>query len=184
MSLGLPGFALEADKITRAEAVLCLANAMGAANGAFLSEVTDIRPDEPVTREEAFDMLAKTVKLSDSTSLSRFADSAEVSPQYYCTIAALVSNNYIKGIPAANGTFILNPKGTITRGEFAALLDGAFQGFVISSGMTAKVAVGNIVVKADGATLKDLTVMGDLIIADSVGDGEVTLDNVVVQGDW
>lgn len=180
LPLGLPGFAMESGKITRAETALELVNIMGAAGGNFLSDVT--RPNEPVTREEAFDMLAKTIKLSDSTSLSKFTDAAEVSKQYYGSVAALVSNNYIKGIPAANGTFVLNPKGTMTRGEFAALLDTVFQGFIISSGTTTKVADGNIVVKAAGAILKDLTVKGDLIIADSVGNGEVTLDNVAVQG--
>ena len=41
---------------------------------------------------------------------------------------------------------------------------------------------GNVIVNTPNATLKNVTVKGDLIIADGVGEGEVTLDNVKVEG--
>ena len=41
---------------------------------------------------------------------------------------------------------------------------------------------GNVLIRAEGVTLKDLTVKGDLIIADGAGDGEVTLDGVRIEG--
>ncbi|MDD4779866.1 MAG: hypothetical protein PHT02_04540, partial [Tissierellia bacterium] len=44
------------------------------------------------------------------------------------------------------------------------------------------VNTGNIIVNTPNATLKNVTVKGDLIIADGVGEGEVTLDNVKVEG--
>jgi len=197
--------------ITRAEAAIYLVNVMGATTRASLSNVTDIpidawyakdgrlaiavqmgvivpvggllRPGDLVTREEAFDMMAKAVRLSaERWNLSKFTDSNEVSNQYGRAIQALVDNGYIQGIPSADGKFRLAPKGTMTRGEFAALFGNVFQGFVNKSGTTTAVSNGNVVVKAAGATLKDLTVKGDLIIGDGVGNGTVTLDNVTVEG--
>ncbi|MCL1820916.1 MAG: S-layer homology domain-containing protein, partial [Oscillospiraceae bacterium] len=194
--------------ITRAEAAIYLVNVMGATVKASLAGATDInpdawyvkdgrlavavqmgvispvggklRPDDLVTREEAFDMMARAVKLtSRSWNLSRFEDRAEVSNTYAGSIQALVSAGYVNGIPSGDG-FILSPKGTMTRGEFATLFGNVFQGFV--SGAVSSVKSGNVVVKKAGTVLKNLTVKGDLIIGDGVGNGDVTLDNVKVEG--
>ncbi len=42
---------------------------------------------------------------------------------------------------------------------------------------------GNAVVKADGVTLQNIIVKGNLIIAKEVGEGSVTLDNITVGGE-
>ncbi len=42
---------------------------------------------------------------------------------------------------------------------------------------------GDVIVKADGVTLQNFIITGDLIIAEEVGDGEVTLNNLQVQGE-
>ncbi|MCL1820080.1 MAG: S-layer homology domain-containing protein, partial [Oscillospiraceae bacterium] len=165
--------------ITRAEAAIYLVNVMGATVKASLAGATDVkpdawyvkdgrlavavqmgvispvggklRPDDLVTREEAFDMMAKAVKLSSKTwSLTRFEDRTEVSNTYAGSIQALVNNGYVNGIPS-NGGFILSPKGTMTRGEFATLFGNVFQGFV--SGAVSSVKSGNVVVKKAGTVL-------------------------------
>lgn len=42
---------------------------------------------------------------------------------------------------------------------------------------------GDVIVAADGVTLDNLTIAGDLTISEAVGDGTVTLNNVTVEGD-
>jgi hypothetical protein len=46
----------------------------------------------------------------------------------------------------------------------------------------ARVIAGNVLITEAGTTLSNLSVIGDLIIAPKVGDGDVILDNVVVTG--
>ncbi len=41
---------------------------------------------------------------------------------------------------------------------------------------------GNVIVKAPGVILNDLYIKGNLIIAEEVGDGDVTLNNITVKG--
>lgn len=186
LSAGLPGVALQParfndisdDMVTRADAMLCFADVLGVT----VSTDSELKADEPVTREEVFDMAAKAVRLSGGTlsQISWFADYKAVSPQYIGSIGALVSNGYITG--TANDNNSLNPKALMTRGELAALFGEMFPTIVTSSGVTSKVNDGNVVVKASGATLSNLTVKGDLIIADSVEYGGVNLENVVIHG--
>lgn len=42
---------------------------------------------------------------------------------------------------------------------------------------------GSVVVKADGAILQNMVIKGNLIIAEEVGDGDVTLNNIIVKGE-
>jgi hypothetical protein len=53
----------------------------------------------------------------------------------------------------------------------------------VAGTVTDVVSEGNVVINVPGATLKDVTISGDLIIGDGVGNGNITLDNVTVQGD-
>jgi len=54
--------------------------------------------------------------------------------------------------------------------------------YIRTAGEYTEVADGNIMVNAPGVTLKNVTINGDLIIGDGVGDGDLLLENVTVKG--
>ena len=136
-----------------------------------------LHPNDPITREEAFTVLARAFALADgsSSALSAFSDSASVSSWAKGSVAALVENGYVDG---ANGR--LNPKNNITRAEFAKVITGMAASYVGSETVSGKTVDGNVIVRASGAALSNVTINGDLIIADSAD--KVSLENVKVTG--
>ena len=136
-----------------------------------------LHPDDPITREEAFVVLARSFALTDghSASLSGFSDNGAVSSWASGSLSALVENGYVNG---ANGR--LNPKNNITRAEFAKIITDMAASYADSSSIANQTVDGNLIVRADGASLSGVTVNGDLIIAD--GGNKVSLDGVKVTG--
>ncbi len=143
------------------------------------SDVT-FDPTANITREQAFTMLARALKLKDGNSadLKAYTDGSKVSSWAVAPVAAMVKAGYVNG---SNGK--LNLKGYITREEFAQIMYNAVGQYITEAGTyTGVSAEGNVLIRAAGVTLKDATVSGDLIVGDGVGDGDVTLDNVTLQG--
>ena len=136
-----------------------------------------LHPDDSITREEAFVVLARAFALTDgrSASLSGFSDNGAVSSWASGSLSALVENGYVNG---ANGR--LNPKNNITRAEFAKIITDMAASYADSSSIANQTVDGNLIVRADGASLSGVTVNGDLIIAD--GGDKVSLDGVKVTG--
>ncbi|SIR18276.1 S-layer homology domain-containing protein [Paenibacillus macquariensis] len=137
-----------------------------------------MNPNKAITRQEVFAVIARALKLQPATTINKnFADVNEISDWAKGDIYAIVNGGYIQG---SNGK--LNPKGLITRAEFAQTLDNILKQYIRTAGEYTTVAEGNIMVNTPNVTLKNVTVSGDLIIGDGVGNGEVTLDNVKVTG--
>lgn len=136
-----------------------------------------LHPDDSITREEAFVVLARAFALTDgrSASLNDFSDNSAVSSWASGSLSALVENGYVNG---ANGR--LNPKNNITRAEFAKIITDMAASYADSSSIANQTVDGNLIVRADGASLSGVTVNGDLIIAD--GADKVSLDGVKVTG--
>ncbi len=189
--------------LTRAQMAAIVSRAFGAAKTASLSSYKDVlpsawyysdmgkavqmqafqgadgllHPNDPITREEAFTVLARAFALADgsSSALIAFSDSASVSSWAKGSVAALVENGYVDG---TNGR--LNPKNNITRAEFAKVITGMAASYVGSETVSGKTVDGNVIVRASGAALSNVTINGDLIIADSAD--KVSLENVKVTG--
>lgn len=104
-------------------------------------------------------------------------DSNEVSAWAQESVNGMINGGYVRG---SNGK--LNPKANITRAEFAQVMHNIIRDYVNTATVHESVNTGNVIVNTPNATLKNVTVKGDLIIADGVGDGEVTLYNVKVEG--
>lgn len=145
----------------------------------FMGSGDKLKPDDYITREEAFVVLARAFKLSGApeSALNKFIDNALVSQWAKDGVASLVSAGYIAG---SNGK--LNTKQYITRAEFAQIMDNHIKKYIKTSGTYSTDFTGNIMINVPNVTLKNITVTGDLIIGDGVGNGEVILDNVVVIG--
>lgn len=145
--------------------------------GAFQGANGLLNPDAPITREEAFTVLARAFALEGggSATLKDFVDGGTVSSWASESVAALVAGGYVNG---ANG--MLNLKNNITRAEFAKVITGMAASYVGAEGVYGKTVEGNMVVRESGASLSGMTINGDLIIADSAD--KVSLDNVKVTG--
>ncbi len=145
----------------------------------FLGNNGKLNPENNITREEAFVVLARALKLSGAseTVLNKFSDEKNVSNWAKDEVASLVAAGYVAG---SDGK--LNPKASITRAEFAQLMDNILKHYVKSSGTYNNDLNGNVMINCPDVILKDMTITGDLIIGDGVGDGDITLDNVNVTG--
>ena len=145
--------------------------------GAFQGANGLLNPDAPITREEAFTVLARAFALEGggSATLKDFVDGGTVSSWASESVAALVAGGYVNG---ANG--MLNLKNNITRAEFAKVITGMAASYVGAEGVSGKTVEGNVIVRESSASLSGMTINGDLIIADSAD--KASLDGVTVTG--
>ena len=147
--------------------------------GTFQGSGDKMRPNDPISREEAFVVLARAFKLEPGTfdDLKAFPDANTISSWAMPQIAAMVKAGYVNG---SNG--LINPKSKITREQFAQVLFNMIEKIFNKAGTYDADVDGSLVINVPGVTLKNLTVKGDLIIGEGVGDGDIYLDNVIVEG--
>ncbi len=192
-------------KLTRAEMAAIVSRAFGVEDGLSLNGFIDVNedawyykdmakavkmeiiqgdnnklnPEKNITREEAFTILARAFLMENNhgDKLNTFQDGNEVSSWAIDAINALISNGYISGSEGK-----INPRETITRAEFAKVMENLASTYITSSGTISEVKSGNVIIKSSGVILKDLNIDGDLIFADGVNQDKVVLDNVKVAG--
>jgi hypothetical protein len=143
----------------------------------FKGDGERLNPENFITREEAFIVLARALKLEPSvTEPEGYKDLDEISSWAKGELYAMINAGYVNG---SNG--YINPKGLITRAEFAQVMDNIIGTYVKASSENLTLT-GNVMVNTSGVVLKNSTVDGDLIIGEGVANGTVTLDNVAVEG--
>lgn len=145
---------------------------LGAVNTAFATEYikgysqTQFGPTKNINREQAAAIMSRIQYLADNTTaVSAFSDSSNISSWAVGQVGAATNAEFVKGY---NGKF--NPLNNLTRAEAVTMLDNVLQN-----------GKNEVIYKA-GTELKDTTVEGDLIIAKTVGDGDVRVTNVEVKG--
>lgn len=148
--------------------------------GIILGDGVNIRPTDNITREEASVMICRAMHFDTSNYTSTgFSDNLDISSWALNSVAYLSQAGIVNGRP--DNTF--DPSAYIERAEFVAILDRAIALLLNDSEEYSENVDGNVVVNSDEATLSDMTIKGDLILAEGIGDGEVYLDNVTVYGD-
>ena len=193
--------------LTRAQMATIINRAFGATEAASLSGYTDVspdawyyndmakavqmgtfvgsgggllEPDDAITREEALCVLARAFAIedADASALDAFSDSASVSGWARETVAGMIASGYVGGYE--DGT--LRPQGTITRAEFAAVMDRLVDTYISEAGDITTDENGNVLVRSADVNLDGMTIDGDLILADGIGTGDVALNGVTVNG--
>lgn len=136
-----------------------------------------LNPEAPITREEAFVVLARAFALEsgDTSVLNNYTDGASVSAWARSSVAALIENGYVNG---ANGK--LNPKTSITRAEFAKAISEMASTYADADDSLSATMDGSVIVRENGVSLSGKTINGDLIIADGVS--RIDLTGVTVTG--
>ncbi len=191
-------------KLTRAQMAAIMARAFGATATAPLDQYHDVRedawyyeelscavqmgamegygdtmrPNAPITRQEAFLVLSRLFVLSskDTSALDRFTDGSQTAAWAEEGVAALVEAGYVEG----NHQKKLKPTSSITRAEFAQVMDNMVSSYADGDTVLESPVNGNVMVRSDGKALKDLTIHGDLLLADSVASADLT--NVTIEG--
>lgn len=143
--------------------------------GVFQGADGKLSPNDPITREQAFAVLARAFGLADgkASSLDKFFDGAQVSSWAKGAVAALVEQGYVSGADGA-----LNPQSYITRAEFAQVMDALVAAYA-DQDLKDQTVEGNLILRTN-STLENVAVKGDLILADGVS--AASLKNVTVTG--
>lgn len=148
------------------------------AAGVFLGSDGKITPTEKISREQAAIVMCRAFGIAPIDGATSFADDADIASWAKGYVKAAVAAGFFIGVGDNN----FAPKQDITRASVVKMLDNAIQGFINTTEKQTGIINGNVIVNKPGAVLKDMTINGTLIIAEGVGDGDVTLDSVIVTG--
>ncbi|MCU6707731.1 S-layer homology domain-containing protein [Paenibacillus sp. J5C_2022] len=154
-------------------------------------EDSSIRWRNEITREQAAIMVAKLLQLESGNmaALSGFSDAGLTADWSVGSVAALAEAELLTGY--TDGTF--RPQGNLTRAQAVTLLQKALEykagaAIVYDQPGTygpeegTKTVAGNVVIAADGVTLRNTVIEGDLTITEAVGEGDAHIQNVTVKG--
>ncbi|MGJ7045422.1 S-layer homology domain-containing protein [Thermoanaerobacterium thermosulfurigenes] len=160
----------------------------------FISGYEDntMRPNKYITREEAASIISRLLNLkdTDNSDISKFNDAREISNWAKGAISAVVKQGYMGGYP--DNTF--RPENFITRAETVVILNRAINSQTKSQDVIydkagtfgpdsgTQTIEGNVIVSAADVTLKNTIIKGDLLLSKTIGDGNVYLKNVTVNG--
>ncbi|HZG77846.1 MAG TPA: carbohydrate binding domain-containing protein, partial [Paenibacillus sp.] len=137
------------------------------------------RPSAPITRQDAVTVLARAFQLNaEAAGAAGFSDEASVGDYALQAVRRFAEEGYVQG-DEGNA---FEPHQPLTRAQKAAMLDRLVDGWASEAGEWSGDAAAHVVVKAPGAVLKDVAIEGNLYLTEGIGDGEVTLENVVVEG--
>ncbi len=139
------------------------------------------QPEAYITREDAAVIVARAFRIEASDHERRgsfFKDANLLSAYAVEAVNALQARGYVQG----KGNQLFSPKRNMTRAEIVQLVDNVMGTVIHEEGSFSQDVEGNLVVNSDKVTLKGLTISGDLYITPGVGEGNVTLDEVVVKG--
>ena len=156
-------------------------DAILAANAAGILKGDDrgnVKPAAGITRQETAVMLARVMNIEGIDAPSgNFADQSSIAPWAVKAVNAMKAAGYM-GAQEVN----FRPTDAITRAEVATVLGNIFTGYFNEAKTYSANVNGSAVVNAAGATLKNMKVSGDLIVAEGVAEGNLYLDGVTVGG--
>ncbi len=138
------------------------------------------RPNKPLTRQETVTILDRVFDITPaSNKVPNFMDNNQIADWAKDAVNALYSAGYIKGY--SDNTF--RPNSYITRAEAVYLISEIAKQIYSKEGeYTSGKILGNVIINTANVTLKDTEISGNLYITEGVGDGDVTIENVKVDG--
>ena len=137
------------------------------------------KPDSSISRQDAARMLVEAFYIEFQPSpTTPYADSAAIeSDKTRGAINAL----YDMGINLGDESNNFNPGKHIKGKDFLKIAQRIIGTFTTTPYVTGNVE-GNLVVNQPYATLENMTINGDLILAEGIADTKITLNNVTVTG--
>ncbi len=204
---GSDGYIFPNDNMTRAEMATIMARACGATAEADISQFTDVKvedwyyssmakavamkafngsgnklnPDDFITRQEAFVVLARVFSLNldkkiDETVIDDFKDGDKVAAWARKEVAAVIGGGFVSG---SNG--YVNPENNISRAEFAVVMNRLVSHYIDDE--TAEIPeTGNIMIRVGGIELDGLKGDRMVIIGDGAGQTDMNIKNADLKG--
>ncbi len=197
---GSYGYIKPANNLTRAEMAAIMVRAVGASKTADISAFTDarqgewyydymskavamgafagdegkLRPNSPITRQEAFLVLSRVFGLTASLdakpeTLDQFKDREKIADWAEKGVLAMVARGYVAG---DNGN--IKPLVSISRAEFAVVMDRLVK-YYIDSFSDQLPEDGNIMIRIPAKSLVELKTDKMVILGDGMGDTEIVL---------
>lgn len=151
------------------------------AAGVYLGTDGAARLTANITRQQAIAMVGRAFQLTESQTSLPYADAGRIESYAAGYLSAMAERGYVTDVGADN---LFRPTEPITRAELVNLLNNMVDTLVQQSGDYSADAQGTLMINAaDGATLKDMNIGGDLIVAPGVTGGvvlqDVTLDGTI-----
>ncbi|WP_419874072.1 LamG-like jellyroll fold domain-containing protein [Candidatus Pristimantibacillus sp. PTI5] len=147
----------------------------------YLSGYSDgtIRPNAPITRQEAAVILFRAFQMKESgTDEIVLTDTAGLPAWSKEAVETFVSEGYITGYD--DHTF--RPANKITRAEALRLVNNISGEILTQEGTYTSLKSKNVIINKANITLKDTVIEGNLYLTEGIAEGDVTLDKVTVKG--
>lgn len=141
----------------------------------------NINPEAQLSRADMMTMMAVAFNLAPVSGATDFTDDSSISAAERPYIKALEEKGYVKGYPV-DGGFELLPNKNLSRAEMLTFVDNTVGSLASDPGVYDTDVNGNMIVNVAGVTLQNMTINGDLYLAEGIDLGSVTLDNVKVTG--
>lgn len=148
------------------------------AAGIYLGNNGKALASDTITRQQAVTMIARAFGIDALTVSLPYVDAEQFAEYAQGPVAEMTARGYITD--SQDGYF--RPLDPITRAEIVSILNNMIQVLVQDTVSYSSDVSGTLMINAEGgASLADMTVSGDLILAPGVL-GPVTLNNVTVLG--
>jgi hypothetical protein len=134
-------------------------------------------PDENITREQLMAAMAIAFDIQPNATNAGFPDISSVSKWALPYVNAMIAGGYVSGMDGK-----INPKDSATRAQVITIIDNMVAAYNNQPITYTGDVNGNVILRADGSTLSDAIVYGNLIVAEGIGEGAVTLNNVIITG--
>lgn len=138
------------------------------------------RPNSPITRQEVAKIIVTIFGLEGDvlSNNNRFVDQSKISSWAREYVSILKGKGYISGY--ADGTF--RPTAPITRAESMKIITNVSGEIINLEGEYSGIVANNLLVNVSDVELKDMHIKGDLFLLEGIGNGDVILDNITVDG--
>lgn len=148
------------------------------AAGVYLGNNGKALPGDTITRQQAVTMIARAFKIDAEVIDLPYTDADQIAEYARPAIAEMTFRGYVND--SVGGDF--RPTDPITRAEIVNIFGNMIQTLIQTDETYSEDVYGSLMISStDGATLSDMTIMGDLILAPGV-QGPVTLHKVTVEG--
>ena len=148
------------------------------AAGVYLGNNGKALAGDTITRQQAVSMIARAFQIETSAIDLPYGDARQIADYAAGPVSEMTIRGYITDCPDGN----FRPQEPITRAEIINILSNMIQTLIQNTGVYSGDVQGTLMINApDGASLENMTIYGDLILAPGV-TGEVSLTNVTVMG--
>lgn len=148
------------------------------AAGVYLGSGGKALADDTITRQQAVTMIARAFHMNGQTTFLPYGDEAQIAEYARPAVAEMTARGYIND--TGDGNF--RPSDPITRAEVVNILGNMIEKLVQTTDPVSGDVAGTLMINsAEGASLTNMTIHGDLIIAPGVA-GDIGISNVAVLG--